>query len=113
MKKFFHGYNSIRQDLLPTAEHHCDAIDRIKGINFLYRMKKVGRVASTTKIEIAGGFGTRNRPQSHNGKEKSTNLSVGAFGGDKRDRTADLLNAIQALSQLSYTPISGVSLKTA
>ncbi len=30
---------------------------------------------------------------------------VGIFlGGDKRDRTADLLNAIQALSQLSYTP---------
>ena len=28
------------------------------------------------------------------------------FGGDKRDRTADLLNAIQALSQLSYTPDS-------
>ena len=27
------------------------------------------------------------------------------FGGDKRDRTADLLNAIQALSQLSYTPV--------
>ena len=26
-------------------------------------------------------------------------------GGDKRNRTADLLNAIQALSQLSYTPI--------
>ena len=29
-----------------------------------------------------------------------------SFGGDKRDRTADLLNAIQALSQLSYTPRS-------
>ena len=29
-----------------------------------------------------------------------------SFGGDKRDRTADLLNAIQALSQLSYTPTS-------
>ena len=28
-----------------------------------------------------------------------------ASGGDKRDRTADLLNAIQALSQLSYTPM--------
>ena len=26
------------------------------------------------------------------------------FGGDKRDRTADLLLARQALSQLSYTP---------
>jgi hypothetical protein len=27
------------------------------------------------------------------------------FGGGKRDRTAGLLNAIQALSQLSYTPL--------
>ena len=27
------------------------------------------------------------------------------FGGDKRDRTADLLHAMQALSQLSYTPV--------
>ena len=26
-------------------------------------------------------------------------------GGGKRDRTADLLHAMQALSQLSYTPI--------
>ena len=33
-----------------------------------------------------------------------------ASGGDKRDRTADLLNAIQALSQLSYTPVSKVYL---
>ena len=31
------------------------------------------------------------------------------FGGDKRDRTADLLNAIQALSQLSYTPEQMIS----
>ena len=27
------------------------------------------------------------------------------FGGAKRDRTADLLHAMQALSQLSYSPI--------
>ena len=27
------------------------------------------------------------------------------IGGAKEDRTPDLLNAIQALSQLSYTPI--------
>ena len=26
------------------------------------------------------------------------------LGGGKRDRTADLLHAMQALSQLSYTP---------
>ncbi len=34
-------------------------------------------------------------------REKRT---IKVFGGGKRDRTADLLNAIQALSQLSYTP---------
>ena len=27
------------------------------------------------------------------------------FGGDGGDRTHDLLNAIQALSQLSYAPV--------
>jgi hypothetical protein len=27
------------------------------------------------------------------------------FGGAEQDRTVDLLNAIQALSQLSYSPI--------
>ena len=28
------------------------------------------------------------------------------IGGGKRDRTADLLHAMQALSQLSYTPMN-------
>ena len=32
------------------------------------------------------------------------------FGGGKRDRTADLLHAMQALSQLSYTPITPTNL---
>ena len=35
-----------------------------------------------------------------------TSLFLFPRGGDKRDRTADLLNAIQALSQLSYTPVA-------
>ncbi len=34
----------------------------------------------------------------------SAPLAVKIFDGAKRDRTADLLNAIQALSQLSYGP---------
>ena len=29
---------------------------------------------------------------------------MGSFGGDEGSRTPDLLNAIQALSQLSYIP---------
>ena len=33
----------------------------------------------------------------------------GKFGGAKRDRTADLLHAMQALSQLSYGPIRPLS----
>lgn len=37
-------------------------------------------------------------------RETCFNMSL-FFGGDKRDRTADLLNAIQTLSQLSYTPM--------
>ena len=46
-----------------------------------------------------------------NGKTKTAENSAvhdryfSLNGGDKRDRTADLLNAIQALSQLSYTPM--------
>ncbi len=34
----------------------------------------------------------------------SLDRTVGLFGGAKRDRTADLLHAMQALSQLSYSP---------
>ena len=32
------------------------------------------------------------------------------FGGARRDRTADLLHAMQALSQLSYSPTGGATL---
>ena len=40
------------------------------------------------------------------GQEKRPEiLEISGLGGDKRDRTADLLNAIHALSQVSYTPI--------
>jgi hypothetical protein len=34
----------------------------------------------------------------------------GRFGGARRDRTADLLHAMQALSQLSYGPLNRYSL---
>ncbi len=37
---------------------------------------------------------------------QKNNYSV-CCGGDGEDRTLDLLNAIQALSQLSYAPIKG------
>jgi hypothetical protein len=33
-----------------------------------------------------------------------THKKLGGLGGARRDRTADLLHAMQALSQLSYSP---------
>ena len=44
-------------------------------------------------------------PKTKKNTANQTVYGVIFCGGDKRDRTADLLNAIQALSQLSYTPI--------
>ena len=39
--------------------------------------------------------------------ERKYHLSAYFFGGARRDRTADLLHAMQALSQLSYGPTRG------
>ena len=44
------------------------------------------------------------KPPKSKRKSPENQWFSGLGGGDKRDRTADLLNAIQALSQLSYTP---------
>src|SRR5713101_4768901 len=41
------------------------------------------------------------------GDLKDSTTAGGRSGGGKRDRTADLLHAMQALSQLSYTPTQG------
>src|SRR5436190_21952375 len=46
----------------------------------------------------------------HDGDLKTLTTAGGRFGGGKRDRTADLLHAMQALSQLSYTPTQGRAL---
>ena len=49
-------------------------------------------------------FDTQHKPVRENINRSLTGSYSDHVGGDKRDRTADLLNAIQALSQLSYTP---------
>ena len=58
--------------------------------------------AKTAKLEIPHfrTLGNKKRLET----VVSSLFSLSRVGGDKRDRTADLLNAIQALSQLSYTP---------
>ena len=44
-------------------------------------------------------------------KPEHVRLFYEKFGGDKQDRTADLLHAMQALSQLSYTPETKIYLR--
>ena len=85
--------------------------------NWMFRncRRVVGRRCSVTaefrfvknrglKIAIFRGKRREKRPEI---------FEISGLGGDKRDRTADLLNAIQALSQLSYTPILRPLLQTA
>ena len=65
-----------------------------------------GEQSILLKNGFAGGSVSRNRPQTRVNKRKKAPIFRWMLsGGDKRNRTADLLNAIQALSQLSYTPI--------
>ena len=52
----------------------------------------------------AGGAFCPGKGRSLHQKEKTCESRSFLFGGDGRDRTDDLLNAIQALSQLSYAP---------
>ena len=62
-------------------------------------MGRIARVWENRIFEVKPPKSKRKSPENH--------WFSGLGGGDKRDRTADLLNAIQALSQLSYTPIFG------
>ena len=57
----------------------------------------------TTALPCLGNYYLNFYAQKRTENRKFSVLFV--VGGDKRDRTADLLNAIQALSQLSYTPV--------
>tara|TARA_A100001011_G_scaffold47862_1_gene45309 strand:+ start:548 stop:724 length:177 start_codon:yes stop_codon:yes gene_type:complete len=48
-------------------------------------------------------MGTLNKKSNYN-YYMLKNFTMLLIGGAKRDRTADLLHAMQALSQLSYSP---------
>ena len=52
-----------------------------------------------TLVKLSFAIGLSTRPESH--------AIVLKLGGASRDRTGDLLHAMQALSQLSYGPTFG------
>ena len=57
----------------------------------------------TTALPCLGNYYLNFYAQKRTENRKFSVLFV--VGGDGRDRTDDLLNAIQALSQLSYAPV--------
>ncbi len=82
-------------------------------VNWMRFSKNKNRPSTSRKKAGSSTIQVRDDPLRKNGEKKSRNLTIsGLFphfchpiGGDKRDRTADLLNAIQALSRLDdYTP---------
>ena len=88
---------------------NIDSGDRLKALRYypykLYFCSSGLRFAQTCAPHALkrGGVVTRNPNQ----KQRTPCAVSFVFGGDKRVRTAGLLNAIQALYQLSYTPIFG------
>ena len=81
------------------------------GTEPIVSIEKVEQYAIVVRLWSNHGQKVPHHPRKVPHKQKKalkTNGFQGFDGGDKRDRTADLLNAIQALSQLSYTPIFGL-----
>ena len=71
-------------------------------IQYAFKKKCSERITYSEPILEKASMGQK--PRFWQRKNPENQWFSGFFGGDKRDRTADLLNAIQALSQLSYTP---------
>ena len=72
-------------------------------IQYAFKKKCSERITYSEPILEKASMGQK--PRFWQRKNPENQWFSGFFGGDKRDRTADLLNAIQALSQLSYTPM--------
>src|SRR3990170_8897339 len=93
--KNYHKFNPVLQQKVPVL------IDEVCNGEPRYDRQEIGQEADASEKAVAkvnrDPEEGDHRPDDygHQGKE---------FGGADRDRTDDLLNAIQALSQLSYNP---------
>ena len=104
MAKRSHGEGTIRRR--SDGRWECRIMDK-NGTEPIVSIEKVVQYAIVVRLWSNHGRKVPHHPRKVPHKQKKalkTNGFQGFDGGDKRDRTADLLNAIQALSQLSYTP---------
>src|SRR3954469_12447640 len=88
----------------PTLRQSGRLLRRMRMIS-LYRPPTCG-VPTGIRTPVTAVKGRCPRPLD-DGDCEAFLLYSGSVGGGKRDRTADLLHAMQALSQLSYTPDRG------
>ena len=87
---------SPKQNRLTGLVEKDTVVGAVVGVLMSAKMGFSRQVRKTPRKPLKPNFYKRKSPETLRFRD--------FFGGDKRDRTADLLNAIQALSQLSYTP---------
>ena len=78
---------------------HC-SVFKVQSESFAFVVGLSGLEPPTSRLS-----GVRSNRLSYKPIFPAFRLFPQAFGGDKRDRTADPLLAKQVLSQLSYTPV--------
>ena len=90
------GSNHLLQLIIPLVKQHIKLIHNI-----------IVKTPSSRSTGLRNLFAERENKQDIQKDVLFVLVEISGIEprGDKRDRTADLLNAIQALSQLSYTPI--------
>src|SRR5229473_3637751 len=92
----------LTASLSPSAASPMKAPHGPDKLNSLWRTNTVA-VNQPTSVSIPSTASIREGRQRF---RRPPRLSIYGLGGANRNRTDDLLNAIQALSQLSYGPIS-------
>ena len=83
---------------------------RDRTADLLRAKQTLSQLSYSPIIKLLVGLGRLELPTSPLSGVRSNQLSYKPSGGAKQDRTADLLNANQALSQLSYSPINKTAL---
>ena len=71
-------------------------------IHFALGQSKVERELALTGYPSSNSLKSGTKPLGKGRKDGGSNSLT--YGGDDKDRTCDLLHAMQTLSQLSYTP---------
>ena len=97
---------SLRIMQVTEVRLHCSFVTQFHNLSLKQHFRAVPSVALLLlPFPLFSFQGADPRSKTGSKRSKAFKRFDPFSGGDKRDRTADLLRAKQALSQLSYTPI--------